>query len=219
MKPILDPVSVRVFELPLKNSVIPDIFPSQFEQMRSITASNSTYWRTRDKYSNFNQIHGQGLKVLEKMEKKYPSTYGRLVWLEDKWVNLWGSEDVALVAMSRYGTFIAAASSSYFGARTWKNVENWWKSRENRQTKGDSSTPQLATDKAADDPVARQLQKFLDSLSEEDKEKFGKTRRGEILLNRIQNGLEKNDWNSREDLMLNIEDALRVKGDGKVGRG
>lgn len=209
MKPILDPVSVRVFELPLKNPVIPGTFPSQFEQMRSITASNSTYWETRDKYSNFDQVRGQALKVLKKMENKYPSTYGKLVWLEDKWINLWGSEDVALVAMSRHGSFIAAASSTYFGGRTWKNVQNWWKSREKSQTKEDGSTPQLATDKAADDPVARQLQKVLDSLSEEDKEKFGKTRRGEILLNRIQNGLEKDDWNSREDLMLDIEDALR----------
>jgi hypothetical protein len=153
------------------------------------------------------------------MEIKYPSTYGRLVWLEDKWVNLWGSEDVTLVVMSRHSSFIAAASSTYFGGRAWKHVQNWWKSRERSQTKEDSSTPQLATDKAADDPVARQLQKVLDSLSEEDKEKFGKTRRGGILLDRIQNGLEKDDWNSREDLILDIEDALRVKGNGKVGRG
>lgn len=219
MKPILDPVSVRIFELPLKKAVIPGIFPSQFEQMRSITASNSTYWETRDKYSNFDQVRGQALKVLKKMEDKYPSTYGRLVWLEDKWVNLWGSDDVTLVAMSRHGSFIAAASSTYFGGRIWKNVQNWWKSREKSQTKEDGSAPQLTTDKAADDPVARQLQKVLDSLSEEDKEKFGKTRRGEILLNRIQNGLENDDWNSREDLMSDIEDALRVKGDGKVVRG
>jgi hypothetical protein len=218
LKPIIDPVSVRVFELPLEKPVIPGTFPSQFEQMRSITASDSSYWETREKYSNFDQVRGQALKVLKKMENKYPLTYGMLVWLENKWVNLWGSEDVTLVVMSRHCSFIAAATSTYFGARTWHSMQTWWKSREKSQTKGDSSTPQLATDQAAVDPVARQLQNFLDSLSEEDKEKFGKTRRGGILLDRIQNGLEKDDWNSREDMIVSIEDALSMKGDSNVGR-
>ncbi|KAM0318481.1 hypothetical protein ACHAPQ_010659 [Fusarium lateritium] len=217
-KPILDPVSVRVFEFPLQKPVIPGIFPSQLEQMRSITAGNSTYWETRDKYSNFDQVRGEGLKVLKKLENKYPSTYGTLVWLEDKWISLLGVEDVFLFVLSRHGSFIASAGLRYLSAREWHRLQLWWTRREGNQTKGNNDNPQLANDQIADDPVARQLQSFLDSLSEEDKEKFGKTQQGGALLDRIQNGLEKNDWDSREDVILSMENALGMRKDNLVGR-
>ncbi|KAM0351804.1 hypothetical protein ACHAPU_002316 [Fusarium lateritium] len=209
LKPILDPVSVRVFELPLEKPVIPGRFPSQFEQMRCITASNSTYWETREKYSNFYQVRGQAFKVIKKMENKYPSTYGGLVWLENKWVSLWAPDDLVLVTVCRHLPFIAAAGLTYYGAGAWYKLQLWWNDKVDTQLQADNSTPQLATGPIADDPVARRLQYFLDSFSEEDKKKFGKTQRGGALLERIQNGLETEDWNSRKELVGGLKDALK----------
>ncbi|KAL4722213.1 hypothetical protein ACLX1H_010991 [Fusarium chlamydosporum] len=206
-KPILDPVSVRVFELPLTEAVIPDTFPTYFEQMRSITASNSTYWTTRMKYSNFDQVRGQAFKVLKKLENKYSSTYGLLSKVERKWIGIWGGEDLLIVEVSKLIAFTAGALPSHYGAKLWQTFKLW----KNRRRTGRSAIgngPQPVT--AAQDPVAHHLQGFLDTFSEEDKEKWGKTYRGRLFLDRIQDGLEQEDWDSRDDIMAEIEDSLGV---------
>ncbi|CEI60303.1 hypothetical protein FVEN_g6464 [Fusarium venenatum] len=205
-KRILDPVSVRVFELPLKESVIPDAFPTRFEQMRSITASNSTYWTTRTAYSNFEQVSGQARKVLKGYEEKYPLTYGMLAKAEHKLIRLIGADDTIIHLVPQLVSFLAAAVPSRSGSRMWREVQLWWRKRQyEKSTKGNV---QRETDKAANDPVAYQLQYILDSMTDEDKEKFGKTYRGEVLLERLKSGLDKKDWDGREDIIKQLEDAF-----------
>ncbi|KAG8671052.1 hypothetical protein FPOAC2_04369 [Fusarium poae] len=204
---ILDPVSVRVFELPLSEPVIPGTFPTHFEQMRSITASNSTYWTTRMKYSNFDQVLGQAKRVLKKYEDKYPLTYGLLAKAEHKWTRLIAAEETNLVFIPQVISFLAGAIPSRHGVSLWEQGWDWWRERQyEKSTKG--NVEQRDADKAAWDPVAYQLRYILDSMTDEDKEKFGKTYRGGILLERLQKGLEKKDWDGREDIIKEIEGAL-----------
>ncbi|RGP67302.1 hypothetical protein FSPOR_6060 [Fusarium sporotrichioides] len=206
-KRILDPVSVRVFELPQNEPVIPGRFPTRFEQMRSITASNSTYWTTRMEYSNFDQVSGQARKVLKRYEEKYPLTYGMLARAEHKWTRLIAAEETIMILIPQLVSFFAAAIPSRYGVSLWQQVQDWWRKRQyEKSTKG--NVQQLEADKLANDPVAYQLQWILDSMTEEDKEKFGKTYRGEVLLERLQKGLEKKDWDGREDIIKQIEGAL-----------
>ncbi|KAF5237907.1 hypothetical protein FAUST_5859 [Fusarium austroamericanum] len=204
---ILDPVSVRVFEFPLNETVIPGTFPTYFEQMRSITASNSTYWTTRKKYSNFHQVTVQARKVLKKYEEKYPLTYGMLAKAEHKWTRFTAAEDTNLIIYPRHGSFIAAAVPSFYGARWWAKVMMWWRKRQHEKSMG-GDTKKLEADRAARDPVAYQLQWILDSLTDEDKEKFGKTYQGEVLLERLQKGLDNKDWDGREDIIKEMQGAL-----------
>ncbi|KAJ4244595.1 hypothetical protein NW762_014451 [Fusarium torreyae] len=208
-RPILDPVSVRVFEFPLNEPVIRGTFPTYFEQMRSITASNSTYWTTRMKYSHFDQVQGQALKVLKGVKDKHPWTYGILAKAEEKWINLWAAEESALILLSRVISLAIGATPTYFGSQVWERVKTRWMKRKQNHSEGENISPR-ANDPAAVDPVAYQLQNFLNSLTEEDKEKFGKTYRGGVLLDRIQNGLDKRDWDTKDDVLRAVEDALRV---------
>ncbi|RGP78940.1 hypothetical protein FLONG3_2845 [Fusarium longipes] len=207
-KPILDPVSVRVFELPLTEPVIPGSFPTYFEQMRSITASNSTYWTTQMKYSNFDQVRGRSLKVLKGVSEKHPKTYGMLSKIEDKWTRFLAAEETGFIFVPRLVSFAAGAIPSYFGSKYWWQLQQWRKGRQvDKLQEGNDS--QSARDAAVKDPVAHQLQLFLDSLSDDDKQKFGKTYRGGALLDKIENGLAKNEWNTQEDVIKKVEDALR----------
>ncbi|KAM0542091.1 hypothetical protein ACHAPJ_012954 [Fusarium lateritium] len=206
-RPILDPVSVRVFELPLHEPVIRGTFPTYFEQMRSITASNSTYWATRMKYSNFDQVQGQALKLLKSVKNKHPWTYGMLAKTEEKWINLWDAEESALVLVSRVISLAVGAIPTYFGSQAWEGVKTRWMKRKQNQWK-EECIPPPANDPGAVDPVTYHLQYFLDSLTEEDKEKFGKTGRGGVLLDRIQHGLAKKDWITKDDVVRAVEDAL-----------
>ncbi|GKU04418.1 hypothetical protein FLAG1_07117 [Fusarium langsethiae] len=204
---ILDPVSVRVFELPMTEIVIPGRFPTRFEQIRSITASNSTYWTTRTTYSNFEQVRGQALKVLKKYEEGYPLTYGMLAKAEDKLTRLLAVDDTILIVGPRLVSFLAATIPSHYGAKWLGEVKIWWRKRQHEKpTKEDGS--QTKANRAARDPVADQLQWFIDGMTDDDKEKFQKTHRGELLLRRIQKGLENKDWDGRDDIMKQIEDAL-----------
>ncbi|KAF5676144.1 hypothetical protein FHETE_2271 [Fusarium heterosporum] len=193
LEPILDPVSVRVFQLPLEQPVIPGIFPSQFEQMRSITASNSTYWETRDKYSDLEQVRGQSLEVLKKMEDEYPLTYGMLVWLEDKWVSYWDLDDSLLVALCRFLSYLPAAQLGHYVRTTWHSLYLWWNNGFDVQLRKDIGTL-LTLDPIADDPVERQLQYSLSRLKEEDKEKFGNLYLDEMISARVQDALKRKDW-------------------------
>jgi hypothetical protein len=201
-KPVLDPVSVRVFGLPLNEVVLPGVFPTYFEQMRSITASNSTFWTTRMEYSNFDQVREQALKVLKNIEDKYPQTYGLLAKAADRWPRLLAVDETVLITASQVFSFLAGAVPTYFGFQTWERVKHHWKRREN----------DTRSDNESEDPVAHQLQGFLDVLSEEDKELWGKTDRGRVILDRVQNGLAENKFDSTEAVIKRMEDVLGRRG-------
>lgn len=83
----------------------------------------------------------------------------------------------------------------------------WWRKRQHEKSMGGDTT-KLEADRAARDPVAYQLQWILDSMTDEDKEKFGKTYRGQVLLERLQKGLDNKDWDGREDIIKEMQGAL-----------
>ncbi|KAJ4128818.1 hypothetical protein NW768_007337 [Fusarium equiseti] len=200
---ILDPVHVRVFDLPLNESVIPGRFPTRFEQMRSLTASNSTYWMKKERYSVADRIHRQASKVLADLKDNYPKTYGMLKKVEHKWTKLTGADVTTLIHYSHVGGSIAGFFSGRSVAVCQEKFQIWWRRYKYRQSPEGKENKPLGPD-----PVAQQLQGFLDTMSDEDKEAWSKTDRGGVILDRVQKGLEKKDWDGRDDIVAAIGDAL-----------
>ncbi|KAI1027741.1 hypothetical protein LB504_011677 [Fusarium proliferatum] len=189
--PYHEPVSVRVFELPLQESIIPGTFPSYFEQIRALTASNSTFWTTRDTYYHLEQVQSQALLMLKQLEKEYPRSYGLLVKAERKWTGLWDMQDTMLISDS----YLISFAVLFVGMKKPEAAEI-----------GDKSK----------DPLAQGLQRFLGALSDEDKEKCGKTSRGGKMLRKIKAELEKDNWNSPGEIIKDLNGALGLDQDGKV---
>ncbi|KAF5980765.1 hypothetical protein FCOIX_4669 [Fusarium coicis] len=202
--PYHEPVSVRVFELPLQERIIPGTFPSYFEQIRSLTASNSTFWTTRETYFYLEQVQTQALAMLKQLEKKYPSSYGFLVKAEKKWTGLWDMQDTLLISDSYLISFACTAIPTYL----FKYVLSLYEGAKKPAVSG-------TVDKRKD-PLAQALENFLGSLSDRDKEKCGKTSRGERVLRRIEAELAKDDWNTPEEIMKDINGALEIDKDEKV---
>ncbi|RBR26553.1 uncharacterized protein FIESC28_00629 [Fusarium coffeatum] len=201
--PILDPVHVRIFDLPLNESVIPGRFPTRFEQMRSITASNSTYWMKKGKYSEYDRLRRQSDKLLTDLEDKYPKTLGMLAQAEDKWTRFTGADTTYLIHYSQTAGSLAGYYAGRKGADYLDRLQTWW-----RRYKYTQSPQGKEKEPSGPDPVAQELQGFLDAMSEEDKEAWGKTYAGGIILDKIQKGLEKKDWDGRDDILADIEKAL-----------
>lgn len=202
--PYHEPVSVRVFDLPLQESIIPGKFPSYFEQIRALTASNSTFWTTRDTYYHLEQVQSQALLMLKQLEKKYPRSYGLLVKAERKWTGLWDMQDTMLISDSYLISFAVTAIPTYL----FKYAQALFvgmKKPEAAET-GDKSK----------DPLAQGLEKFLGALSDEDKEKCGKKSRGGKVLRKIKADLEKDNWNTAEQIIRDLNGALGLDKDGKV---
>ncbi|EWG55224.1 hypothetical protein FVEG_13261 [Fusarium verticillioides 7600] len=190
--PNYTPVNTRVFELPLGKAAIPGVFPSHFEQMRSLTASNSTFWETQCTYSHLHQVIGQTSPVLRDAVKAYPWTYGLLVKAEHKWLRLWGIEDTAL----RGYILLLSFSLSTFPTFLYKFTPTNW------------ASPGPGPEHKSKDPLARTLQSMVDMLSAEEKERFRKTDRGGRILGLAEKGLEKEYWNTRKDVLEDVANAL-----------
>ncbi|KAF4454147.1 putative ADH3-alcohol dehydrogenase III [Fusarium austroafricanum] len=209
-KLILDPVSVRVFEFPLGEPIIPGIFPSYVEQMKAITASNSSFWATKKPYSNFDQTRGQANKVLKKIEIAHPWSYGALVKLETKWTELWAADETVMIHGARLISFAAGALPTYYGSRAWERLSRWRKEREQ------AKSPQPAANSAERDILTSYLQFFVDSMSEEEKEKYGKTEEGGRILRNVRSALESKDWDTPDVVMDDIGRAMRIKKNRKL---
>ncbi|PCD33678.1 hypothetical protein AU210_009898 [Fusarium oxysporum f. sp. radicis-cucumerinum] len=202
--PYHEPVSVRVFELPLREVAIPGVFPTYFEQMRALTASNSTFWTTKDTYSHFDQVRSQALPILRQLEKDYPWSYGLLVKAEEKWTSIWAMEDTALII----GAYLIPFASTAIPTYLYKLAQARWI----EDKKPGTSEAELKRK----DPLARGLEEFLEAMGDEDKEKFRKTARGGRLLNKIEAELAIDDWNTGEEMIQEISGALGLDKDGKV---
>ncbi|KAJ3464906.1 hypothetical protein MRS44_005564 [Fusarium solani] len=206
-KPIYEPVSVRVFELPLREPVIPGVFPSFFEQMRVITASDSGFWTSKRTHSDFDQMIGQCKRISKRLEKVYRWTYGALVKVEDKWTNVWAMEDTALILGARLVSTALSAVPIVLGTRLWENISSRYRN---------STEENDGIDSAETDPVAQTLQHFLDILGDEHKEKFRQTTKGRKLLERIESGLENKEWKTGDEILGEIADAMGGDRNGKV---
>ncbi|KNB20648.1 hypothetical protein FOXG_17615 [Fusarium oxysporum f. sp. lycopersici 4287] len=198
--PNYTPVNARVFELPLRQTAIPGVFPSHFEQMRSLTASNSTFWQSKGTYSHFDQVLGQTNPVLKNAKTAYPWTYGLLVKAENKWTRLWAIEDTDL----RGYLFLLSFASSVFPTYLYKFAPTNW------------SAPGPGPEQKSKDPLAQTLQSLVDMLSAEEKERFRKTDRGGRILGLAERGLKNDQWNTREEVLKDISKALGLDRDRKV---
>ncbi|KAJ3537283.1 hypothetical protein NM208_g6379 [Fusarium decemcellulare] len=198
-KPMYEPVSVRVFELPLREPVIPGVFPSYLEQMRVITASDSGFWASKRTHSDFDQMIGQCKRVSERLERAYPWTYGALVKIEDKWTKVWAMDDTTLILYGRLVSTALSAIPIVLSTRLWGKISRrYWNSKEEN---GGADTTET-------DPVAQTLQHFLDVLGDEHQEKFRQTTKGRMLLERTESGLENKEWNTRDEVLDEIVDAM-----------
>ncbi|KAF4947040.1 hypothetical protein FGADI_10670 [Fusarium gaditjirri] len=192
-------VNTRVFELPLRQTAIPGVFPSHFEQMRSLTASNSTFWQSKGTYSHFDQVLGQTDQVLRDAKAAYPRTYGLLLKAENKWTRLWAIEDTTL----RGYVFLLSFTLSTFPTFLYKFAPTNW------------SAPGPGPEHKSKDPLAQTLQSMVNMLSAEEKEKFKETDRGGRLLGLAERGLKKEQWNTRDEVLKDISKALGLDRRGK----
>ncbi|RSM08507.1 hypothetical protein CDV31_008144 [Fusarium ambrosium] len=206
-KPVYEPVSVRVFELPLSEPVIPGVFPSRFEQMRAITASDSGFRTSKPPHSDFHQMIGQCKRVSRRLEREYPWTYGALVKVEDKWIKFWAMEETALILGARTLSTLLSAVPIVLGNRWWGDISRRFRN---------STEENDGTVSAETDPIAQTLQHVLDILGDEHKEKFRQTPGGRELLEAIENGLENKEWNTGDQVLREIADAMGVDMNGEL---
>ncbi|KAI8724306.1 hypothetical protein NCS52_00288400 [Fusarium sp. LHS14.1] len=205
-KPIFDPVSVQVFELPLREPVIPGVFPSFFEQMRVITASDSGFWNSQRTHSDFDQMLGQCKRISKRLEKEYPWTYGALVKVEDKWTNAWVMEDTTLILGARLVSTALSAVPIVLGTRLWESISRRYRN---------STEAIIGPESAETDPVAQTLQYFLNELGDEHKEKYRQTTYGRRVLQRIESRLENEEWKTGDEVLGEIVDAMGGNRNGK----
>ncbi|KAF4342121.1 hypothetical protein FBEOM_3923 [Fusarium beomiforme] len=198
------PVDVRVFELPLAEIPIPGIFPSYFEQMRSLTASNTTFWTTKDTYSHFWQTLGQTSTVLKEVSKTYPWTYGLLARAEAKWTHFWGIDKTLLRGIAFFLPFASSAIPLYFVKF---ELARWHLSQE---------PSALEPEDKSQDPLAQTMQSILDMISDEEKEKFRNKGHYGRILELAESGLEKDEWYSKEEVIQELFDAMGLDEDGKM---
>ncbi|RSL79159.1 hypothetical protein BHE90_009739 [Fusarium euwallaceae] len=206
-KPVYEPVSVRVFELPLSEPVIPGVFPSRFEQMRAITASDSGFRTSKPPHSDFHQMIGQCKRVSRRLEREYPWTYGVLVKVEDKWIKFWAMEETALILGARTLSTLLSAVPIVLGNRWWGDISRRFRN---------STEENGGTVSAETDPIAQTLQHVLDILGDEHKEKFRQTTAGRNLLERIESRLENEEWNTSDQVLREIADAMGVDMNGQL---
>ncbi|KAJ3542408.1 hypothetical protein NM208_g4114 [Fusarium decemcellulare] len=207
-----DPVTVRLFELPLHERVIPGAFPSYFEQMRSITDCKSSFWATKQPYMEWQQLIVQAERLYDRLEETYPRTYGTLAKVERKWKQ-WQLDGGLVNTASRLISTTITTIPTVYGIKWYAYISNRW----NRLRHGDSKTDNDFSQRPAQkDPVASALQRFLDSMSEEDKKEWMRMEEGQKVLERMQTDLDTKEWNSRDEIMKEISGVVGSGRDRKT---
>ncbi|KAM6532575.1 hypothetical protein FSOLCH5_001999 [Fusarium solani] len=214
-----DPVVVRLFELPLRDPVLPGVFPSRFEQMRSVTG-NLSFWTSQEPYSEALQFFRQTKKLYSSMANLHPRTYGTLVKIEKHYLELLGlSESQALGRIQLISTGVSALST-IVAVRAWKLVHTIWGALLGDKAKNGSKVvadgPQLVTEPASVDPVAGMLQEFLDELTEEQEKSLMEDPTGSHILRKIRTALDEKNINSKDEVLGGIMNALGKDPDGKT---
>jgi hypothetical protein len=106
------PVRARLIQLPRTDDLPlpPGVFPSAFNQLRSIT-SNAHAWELFPPYAELDQVFSQAYSMIEKLEKRYPRTYGRMVEAElllKKHLGGYISIAEATIALVREASFLVS---------------------------------------------------------------------------------------------------------------
>ncbi|KAL2675760.1 hypothetical protein Neosp_011951 [[Neocosmospora] mangrovei] len=214
-----DPVAVRLFELPLRDPVLPGVFPSRFEQMRSVTG-NLSFWTSQEPYSEALQFFRQAKKLYGSMADLHPRTYGTLVKIEEKYLELLGLSESQTLGHIQLISTGASLLSTIVAVRAWKLLHTFWvallgnKAKKGSRVVADDS--QLVTKPTNMDPVAGMLQEFLDKLTEEQEKTLMKDPTGSHVLKKIRTALDENSFNSKDEVLGGIMNALGKDPDGKT---
>ncbi|KAF4965140.1 hypothetical protein FSARC_7007 [Fusarium sarcochroum] len=209
--PTLNPVTVRLFELPLSDAVITGVFPSYFEQLRVITASDSSFWTSQRPYSEWGQLISQGRKMLKRLEKTHAWTYGRLAKVEERWIQLWLMDDMAVLSIAHIVSGAIPAIPTALVIQWWPRISQRFKGAKQAVVRKDDDSSQLEQDPAGRDPVVQALRRFLDDMSEEDREGFMSTPHGARLLTKIRTDLDTKEWSGRGEALDGVYDAMGEK--------
>ncbi|KAJ4146095.1 hypothetical protein NW754_001558 [Fusarium falciforme] len=192
---------------------------NRFEQMRSVTG-NLSFWTSQEPYSEALQFFRQTKRLYSSMATLHPRTYGTLVKIEKYYLELLGlSESQALGRIQLISTGVSALST-IAAARAWKLVHTIWgallgdKAKKGSKVVADGS--QLVTEPASMDPVAGMLQEFLDKLTEEQEKSLMEDPTGSHILRKIRTALDEKNFNSKDEVLGGIMNALGKDPDGKA---
>ncbi|RSL77017.1 hypothetical protein CEP51_009442 [Fusarium floridanum] len=214
-----DPVTVRLFELPLRDPVLPGVFPSRFEQMRSITG-NLSFWSSQEPYSEALQFVRQAQKLYSSMAELYPRTYGTLFKIEKRYLELLRlDESQALGRIQLISTGVSILLT-VVAVRAWELVHTLWGkllgNKAKKRSKVVAEGSQLVTEPTINDPVAWMLQDFLERLTEEEEKSLMKDPTGSHVLKRIRTALKDKNFSSRDEVLGGIMNAMGKDADGNT---
>jgi hypothetical protein len=195
-----NPVSVRFFDLPLSDRVIPGVFPSYFEQMKSLTDSESAFWMTKKTVLEEPLVVTAVLKMVKGVRESHPWTIAALAEVEDKWTKLLGINNTTMLHKCGSLSGAATAIPSILAMQAWGKV-----SRQVRKLVAPKPKPRPK------DPVIEILRSFLGVLSEAERATFMSTPRGATYLTNIENDLKERE--RREEEASNKESEQDKKND------
>ncbi|RSL44107.1 hypothetical protein CEP54_014812 [Fusarium duplospermum] len=214
-----DPVTVRLFELPLRDPVLPGVFPSRFEQMRSITG-NLSFWSSQEPYSEALQFFRQAQKLYGEMAKLHPRTYGTLVKIEKRWLELLRLDESQTLGRIQFISTGVTTLSIIAASQAWKLVRALWRAllrtKAKKRSKAVTDGSKLVTEPTHNDPVAWMLQDFLDRLTKEEEKSLMDDAAGSRVLKNIRTALEEKNFNSRDEVLGGIMNAMGLDADGKT---
>ncbi|KAF4472549.1 hypothetical protein FALBO_550 [Fusarium albosuccineum] len=214
-----DPVTVRLFEFPLRDPVIPGVFPSYFEQMRFITG-NSTFWSSQEPYSEYVQLFRQVQKMFKNKAELYRQTYGRLVTIEKDYLELLGLSDSLALGRIQLASTALSCIPTGLALRVWRVVGPFFRvplgDKTGQKSKMRANPTRLMEKPVDNDPVARILRNYVDRLTEEDEKRLKSHPDGSKVLEKIQTALDEKSFNSKDEVFADIFDALGKGPDGKT---
>jgi hypothetical protein len=190
------PVAVRLIELPLTKPMdlhlLPGVFPSPFEQMRSVT-EDPTGWQLYATYAVMSQLAARMDDVCDEKKKEFPLTYGRLSKVEDWLWDVFGSNEATelwLSAVYLFGvassllvgrgaeitmTYIGDAMRSFLGTHHEAQVEHG-------EDEAEGGEPQHPRE---DNFMAQMVRDFLDNLDDDLEDKIKESEEGRKAMERI----------------------------------
>ncbi|KAH6868971.1 hypothetical protein B0T10DRAFT_501955 [Thelonectria olida] len=210
-----DPVTVRLWELPLHDPVIPGVFPSYLEQLLSITSSNSSLWTSKEPYSETTQFFRRAKDMYQTVAKAYPRTYGALVNFEKYWLELFGLEDSRELGVVQLVSTTLTAVLTMLSLQAWSKLARLVGEIHLANSKKDADSSQLVTKPVDNDPVARMARSFLDNLDEKQARSFKSPDGGTNVLDKVRATLNEKEFNSKDEILGRIMDAMGKDADGK----
>lgn len=210
-----DPVTVRLFELPLRDPVLPGVFPSRFEQLRSITG-NLSFWSSEEPYSEALQYYRQARKLYSSMATLHPRTYGVLFKVERYYLELLGLSESQALGRVQLLSIGVSMLSTMAAVRAWELVSTLWGALRGEKANVTVDGSQDATEPASQDPVAKMLQTFVDELTEEQEKSLMEDAMGSQIMSRIRTALDKNNFDSKNEVLDGTMNALGKGHDGKI---